>query len=428
MLLDQVAKELSMAHEIFWIVQNKSFKPDNGIKYSIPYPDTKQLKGIKTKYDIDYESVIASDRQINFFEKTDTSYFYYYANKIGDLLLKIKPDFAFGEATAFHELLTVELCKKFDIQYLNPTTCRYPTGRFSFYNYASLHPYKGSNETLDKDKALEIIESITNRSLIPDYMKNKAISQEESFKDKIKKTVSYYAGEQFNTPSPFIKMKLERQKAESIKKWTTFSKSTIETSGTSILFPMHMQPESNIDVWGRAYRNQFKTIKGIYATLTGNQILYVKPNPKSKYELSNELIEFIQSHDKVIALRHDVPMAAIFDHIDLVATITGTVAIECILANKPVVTFVKTINNTSENCLYVETFEDLKRNIKLVEDGNFPTISEDQKIGFLNTLNKLSFDGVISDPYHDPNCVSKENVSKLVRAFENVIDNDVLQF
>ncbi|TXD83955.1 hypothetical protein ESY86_07905 [Subsaximicrobium wynnwilliamsii] len=420
-LLDAVAKELSQTHDIYWLVQNHSFKPSYGDSYILPYPSAKQLKRVHINYDIDYDQIIQSDRQINFFEKTDTSYLYYYANQIGEQLLKLKPDFVFGEATAFHELLTIELCKKFDIQYLNPTTCRYPTGRFSFYNYASLDPYKGSDESLERATALELIKSITTRTIKPDYMKNAAISKEGSFKDKLKIMKSYYVGERFNTPSPIVKLKLERFRNDSIKRWYTFAKPSIDASKTAILFPMHMQPESNIDVWGRDYRDQFDTVKQIHSNLLNGQILYVKPNPKSKYELSTELMDFIEAHENVTALRHDVSMVEIFEDIDLVTTITGTIAIECILANKPVVTFVRTINNKAANCLYIESFDDLKAVFKLIETKSFPSICEDEKIEFLNMLNRLSFAGVISDPYHNPNCVSQENINSIKNAFESVI-------
>src|SRR5690606_11965618 len=110
------------------------------------------------------------------------------------------------------------------------------------------------------------------------------------------------------------------------------------------------------------------TVKCIYETLDKNQVLYVKPNPKSKYELSPELINYIKSHDNIVALRHDVSMAEIFDQINVVVTITGTIAIECVLTNKPVITLVETINNSAKNCLFAKDFQHLKAYIKMIED------------------------------------------------------------
>ena len=425
LLLEAVAKILSTEHEIFWIVQNHSFKPKCGKSFIIPYPSSKKaMLHIKGDYNIDYDKIIESDRQINFFKKKDIKYFYYYANQIASTLLEVKPDFVFGEVTAFHELLTVELCKEFGIQYLNPTTCRYPTGRFSLYSYESLNPYIGSGEILDEKTALDLIESINNRTVKPDYMKKAPITRKKSLTDKLKIIKSYYSGESYNTPSPLVKLKLERQKEESIKRWYMFAKNTIDKSKTAILFPMHMQPESNIDVWGRPYRDQFQTVKNIHKTLLENQVLYVKPNPKSKYELSNELIDYIQSNENIVALRHDLAMGEIFNDIDLVTTITGTIAIECILTNKPVVTFMKTINNSASNCLFAENYEALGACFKMIEDKTFPEINQDEQIDFLNTLNKLSFKGIISDPYNNPDCISEENINNIKHAFDTVINKN----
>lgn len=420
-LLDAVAKNMSGEHDISWVVQNHMFKPQYGDVHKIAYPSKQALRIVKPDYDIDYDKLIESDRQINFFKMKDTNYFYYYANQIASMLLEIKPDFVFGEATAFHELLTIELCKAFNIQYLHPTSCRYPLGRFSFYNYATIEPYKGSNETLERDEALKIIKSISSRSVKPDYMKMVSITKEKELKDKFKIIRAYYSGERFNTPSPMVKLKLERDKSEIIKEWDILAHNTIDKSKTAILFPMQMQPESNIDVWGRSYRNQFLTIKTIHKNLLKNQILYLKPNPKSKYELSDELIYYIKNHRNIVALSHKLQMSDIFNDIDLVVTITGTIAIECILTNTPVVTLVKTINNDANNCLFAADFDIFKNYLKLIEDNSFPKISEDEQINFLNLLNKTSFKGIISDPYHDPSCVSEENIGDINRAFKTVI-------
>ena len=54
-------------------------------------------------------------------------------NTISNAIEKIKPDLVFGESTLFHELLVINACKSRGILYLHPSSCRYPTNRFSFY-------------------------------------------------------------------------------------------------------------------------------------------------------------------------------------------------------------------------------------------------------------------------------------------------------
>ncbi len=152
-LFEAIAKKLQeKGHEVHWIIQNKSFMPNGTCaKHVIPYPN----KHIAYSPDKNIEQIIQSDRQINHFKKTDVSYFYYYDAHIKKLLKSLQPDVIFGEATAFHELLTIKNAKELNILFLNPTTSRYPTGRFSFYKYDTLEPFSGSGELFNEKEALQ---------------------------------------------------------------------------------------------------------------------------------------------------------------------------------------------------------------------------------------------------------------------------------
>ena len=122
----------------------------------IKYPKNNISYNIKN----DIEEIIKIDRQINHFQKKDKSYFYYYDEKINDLLLKIEPDIVFGESTAFHELLTINNCKKLNIKYLNPSSSRYPKGRFAFYENDTLKPFEGSKEEMSEYEINQLISEI----------------------------------------------------------------------------------------------------------------------------------------------------------------------------------------------------------------------------------------------------------------------------
>ena len=186
-----------------------------------------------------------------------------------------------------------------------------------------------------------------------------------------------------------------------------------------------MQPEANIDVWGKKYRNQQNLIQETYEALPKKTVLYIKPNPKSNYELTEELISYVAQQENIKILHHSVKMNAVLPKIDLVITVTGTIAIECILSNKPVVTLIKTINNLAENCIYIEDLkEDLKNIISLVEMKEFKILNEQEKIVFINILNSTSYRGKVSDPFTDKTSVSKENINDLVIAFDTVIETN----
>ena len=116
-------------------------------------------------------------------------------------------------------------------------------------------------------------------------------------------------------------------------------------------------------------------------------------------------------------------MDTILPNIDLVITVTVTIAIECSLSNKPVATLMETLNNTAKNCKYISNIEtELPEIIATVSNYAFPTINDQDKITYINTLNASSFKGIISDPFSDPNCVNDQNLEDLILAFNHVIN------
>ncbi|WP_445386345.1 capsular polysaccharide export protein, LipB/KpsS family [Robiginitalea sp. IMCC44478] len=387
---------------------------------NIPFPSERRSK--KGETIINLESIIQSDRQQNFFDNKNNDYFTYYSLKIEKILKEVKPDFVFGESTAFHELITVELSKTLNILYLNPSTCRYPTGRFSFYMYDSLSPYMGSGDILPDEEAWQIIQRIVKKESRPDYMKKTSSSKSKEWKDKLLKTGSYFMGEKYNTPNPLVKYKLEKNKKANIAQWEIGAISNIpDSSRMAVLYPLQIQPEANLDVWGRKWRDQTALIKGLADLLPEDTILYVKPNPKSKYELSDALVTLCQNHPKIIHISHGLDMELVFPKIDLVITVTGTIAIECILSNKPVLTLTETLNNSQPNCIYVDDLQAILPELDRIRQNTFPRISDSEKIAFINKLNSTSFEGEVNDPFTAPHSIEKKNREKILSAFRAIL-------
>jgi len=415
---DAIANQLALEHEIFWIVQNHDFSPQIGKVFKVPY--SKASNNINKN--VDLSEIIESDRQLNYFKKDNTDYFYYYYEQINKLISEINPDFTFGESTAFHELLTIKICKEKNILFLHPTSCRYPSGRFSFYKYDTVQPYLGSNESLSKDSAGFIIKRIVDRPSKPDYMKKVSIKKEKILKDKIRILKGYLFGEKYNTPNPFVKLNIERKKKKNISIWNENAISEIDKNSFSVLYPLHLQPEANIDVWGRKRRDQLKTVKEISENLIKGQLLYVKPNPKSKYELSDELLDFVSTKSNIKMIHHGVSMDSIFKDLDLFITVNGTIALECIFANKPILTLVDVFFNNASNCLFLKNIKSLQKHIGRIIENDFPKLKDNQKLDFLNLLNKTSFKGIISDPFSSSECMSKQNIENVLEGFNQILN------
>lgn len=389
-------------YEIYWIVENHYYKPKGKNVFVIPYPkdeDIEKAKKLGIPKDI-FDYVTFTDRNLYIFDCKNADYYYHYYNQIRDYLLDVLPDLVIGECTQFYELLAISVCKQENILYLHPSTCRYPVDRFSFYQYDTLRPYKGSGDVYPYDEALNLANSIVSRSILPIYMVEPSFSWKrflETQKDKLIKTYCYYCGEHYCTPSPKKKLRFNNKRDKLVEKWNALSKNKPWEDAIKhkfvVMYPMHMQPEANLDVWGYPFRNQADTIKKIADQLKDDEILVVKPNPKAKYELTDELLSLLASRDNIVTVPLETPMAIAFGKTGLVVTVTGTIAMECIVSNKPVVTLVKTLNNNQRNCPYLNDLLKLRPFIDKAKNGEFIQISDDERVAYINEIVKTSYKG-----------------------------------
>lgn len=423
-LWEIIGEELeAKGHEVHWIVQNHLFKPSFGTIKTLPYP--KKIKKEK-QYTPGIKKIIQADRGLNYFEIKSDDFIFWYEDQVEKVLDTINPDLVFGESTLFHELLVIKACKERKILYLHPSSSRYPANRFSFYKYDTLVPYGSSKDTLNLEEAKQTSNAIGKRSVLPDYMNisKTKLNKFQWLKDKTRLTLAYYLGERYNTPSPFIKQRVNAHYSENIKAWEKLAVSVSAFKEEFyILYPLQMQPEANIDVWGFPNNNQAGVIQRILNDLEEGDKLVIKPNPKSKYEITSELLAIIsQNPGKIVVLNHASKMSDLWDYINMVVTVTGTISIECIFDNKPIVMLGPGIQNTQKNCRVLKSTESLKSIILQVKNGLFPQITEEEKVAFLQELMKTSFKGVNGDGLHNKSYLNdKNNINGLKSAYLQII-------
>jgi len=409
-------------HEIFWLVENRAFAPapEYGKVFVIPYPSGKELKQAP-EYRSQY--LPSSDRAVNYFGHKDTRHYGYYYEKFFAILKEVMPDLVIGESTAFYELLIVDACRNLGIRFLHPSSCRYPTGRFSFYLNDTLEPYLGSGEELSDEAADAIIASISQRKIVPDYMKKKKVSLQAALRrigDLLFLTRNYYGGEHYHTPSPFRKIGLDRELKRYVRRWNAVAERKyprIDGKEFKVLYPLQMQPEANLDIWGNPYRDQARTVRLILEQLPADARLVVKPNPKAKYEMTGDLLSLVEDDPRVIPVPLPVSMGEVLPHIGMVVAVTGTIAIECILSGKPVITLIRTLNNTVASCPYVADPKEMGAYMVRAAAGEFPAASQREKRDFLRLLNRTSYAGL---PYEN-HMVRQEEFEKVLTAVKTLL-------
>ena len=341
-VFERVAVHLrAQGHGIAWLVQNHVFAP-RGVPdavHRIPYPDTATPALPSSRF-----SHLASiDRGIRYFGGTPGHYPHYAAH-IDRTLDVTQPDVVFGESTQFHELLCVAACRARGIAFLHPAATRIPHGRISFLAGDTLDTVGGSGEVMPAHAAQAMVQAVAERRYTAFTNASAAASQSawqtrrRAIVDRLTMMGAWLQGERFVTPSPWRKRTLEQRRRAELAKIDALALAwTQRPPARFVLYPMQMQPETNIDVWGAPFHDQARIISDAARSLQGTGTeLVVKLNPTAKYELLEPgLMQCLQQDGVRVAPRH-LPMAPLFAQASAVLSVTGSVIYESIFAGKPV--------------------------------------------------------------------------------------------
>lgn len=422
---EEIARHLEKEDhvDVHWIVQNHGYIPKIGRVHTIPYPARRKTYPVDSGFD----AVLRMDRQRTYYGYSNWHYGYY-SREIQSILDEVDPDIVFGEVSLFHEFMACQLCKSRGLTYLQPTSCRYPVGRFAFYQYDTLRPYSGSGEIIATADARDIVRAISNRTVQLDYMKPagtrpvvRAISK---LGDRIRTTRNYLAGERFNTPSPLTKLLKDRRAKRNRAAWEALAREKYgrEREGLRLLYPMQLQPENTLDVLANEFRDQTKLVRDLSTKLRDGDWLYVKPNPKSNYELNAELLDLLRSNERIVPIPHSLPMGKALQFVDLVVTVNGTVAIEAIMSDVPVVTLSDYLDILSNHKIGATSVDGVLQVLEQVRNGAHKSFSIAEKEHLIRRLVGISHRGVISDPFVDPHCLAPENIRRVTEAFRSVLN------
>jgi hypothetical protein len=410
---------IKQGHYVAWVVQNPSFMPKNGTANLIPFPSRRDMKSLSSNHGL--EKVIKSDRYINYFGGGTTHYEYYNA-EIERILSIEKPELVIGEATLFHELMTVEWCKKNNVPFFHPSMPGYPGGRYSIYLGDTKNAIDGSTDLPSDEECYSLAEAIRKRERIPEYMRpslptdvGRIFPIHGSFPNRLVLIKSYFRGERFNTPSPWRKRKLDKAVSRLLIEWNEIctSKFKLDDGYRYLLYPMQMQPESNLDLWGQEYRDQSRLISDLAEALPLGWKLLVKLNPKSKYELNNSLLDLVSKDQRIVPIPFEMGMDKIFNRIHLVCTVTGTIAVESVLSRKPVVQFGPGVLSDEVGYSYADSVEEVRTVIARIDAGLFQLADDKGRIDLVKKLYFTTFPGLISDPASLPSVLDSKNIEKV---------------
>ncbi len=190
-----------------------------------------------------------------------------------DLFLQQKRiEIVFAEQTWAFELLTGQVCGRLRIPFLRPVSVRIPDGRFAFFGsrYEKQMLRIGEPSDEDRAQARSFVESYRSRPIPPAYMKiNRSVLRFDWSRTRLLiKHVRDLAGDPFDEtslrPLPLVGKYLVMAARVPRNGWLApFTEPVLPPPRPFVLFTLHLQPESTIDVMGSPYCNQIEIVRAI---------------------------------------------------------------------------------------------------------------------------------------------------------------------
>lgn len=419
-LWEKVASALvQRGHRTSWIVQNRMFAPSvgavaGGERIIIPFPRT----GDFAPADESLCARLKGERGAAQFN-TGTSHYLYYRNAISATFEKIEPDVVVGEPTLFHEQLVAIEAEALGKPFLHPAMNRYPGGRFQILSGLTQNPVGGSGDTWSANALDDYVDAIAKGRAIPSYMRKRSrLHRLARMLAQAKVTAGWAMGERYNTPSPRRKMALTRSIGAAIESWKGMER-RLEPGEPALLYPLQMQPEANLDVWGRPWSDQPETLRQMLRAAPENTRIAVKANPKPKYEMSAALLDLARREPRIVLLPLQLKMDEAQKTTIGTLTVSGTVGYEAAFGKGRCISLAHPVLATLCPRLHATSVpEAVERLLNVPADGR---AEPGTGSALLAEIIRTSYAGVVSEPLYDAGCLESENVMRVADALHQVI-------
>ena len=341
-------------------------------------PDEQYLTNFEKKYGINLWMIIFSERLFYNF----TTYYKPTKKEILSIvestckffektLQNISPDFVFMKTTDnFHNTLFFELCKAMKIKVLTLAS-----GKLANSTHVSL-----DNDAIDETKPDIPVTEIEIEQFLSEHdpYKQDEIKKKKELpttKKRITNFLKYNQTEQDENYYPNYGKKSKKNILKNIQlifsalqRKRFLDKNSIKNIEDEhfVYFPLHVEPERSILITAPFYSDQIEVITNIAKSLPVEYKLYVKEHGS---------MELLFWHDKsfykdIIKLQNvklvhpSVNPKQIIKKCDLVTTIAGTVGLEALFFEKPVIVFSDVIFSYFPNVFRIKNKNDLPKIIR----------------------------------------------------------------
>lgn len=154
------------------------------------------------------------------------------------------------------------------------------------------------------------------------------------------------------------------------KKWDEMLKSAKAKGKLIVYMPLQFYPECSIDYWGTKihFASFYSVVKKIIANSYQNIIILVKEHPSAMGLRKSDFYEQFSGNENIMLTPFDVPSNDVIEQSDLVLTWTGSVGVEAIMRDKPLVTFGEAYYDPGYGILQLDEEEQLNNLEQILVD------------------------------------------------------------
>lgn len=375
-----------------------------------------------------FNDLIVADRALRHTPEAGLRFLYGSARKLRDFFELHDVRFVFSEPTWAHERLAAALCAASRRRtFLTPFTIRYPSGRFAFFKNGDqdrLYPL----EATSLGEPTQTLVDISN-SPPPSYLKrnDQLLKQARTISARFGRLRRFVTRERIDPRDPtHIQSRwhtLQTKGGEEIKRilYRFVSRQAVDQEllrTPFVLYAMHKQPESSIDVLGRYYEDQSALLLAIWRSLPPGWKLLVKEHTNAIGDRAPSFYRDLQRWPGLRFIDEKTPMPNLLERTQAVFTVSGTVAYEAALKGIPAFTFAPMFFNQFDRCQRI-TIDDLRaaRDIKELIETMPPTNAATNDLVASEIL-RHSFAGRFTDVVSDPTVLDPPNIENIVKAFK----------
>lgn len=328
-----------------------------------------------------------------------------------ETLKQMKFDVVIGEVTSVYERAVDFYCRDNNITFLAPMTARIPADRFFFLDGSLLFPLPIASAS---DKIGLVSDGVgTAQSNAGKNDLAIALDYHVRIRNTMKTIAGWWNGERLHTPSPWRKVILNWKQKRGIASLASRTLAHIEDiNNHSVIYCMHVQPESTLDTYSPELWDQATTVRAIAeACRMAQRQFFVRPHPRGKHECWLHL-----SKIQIPGVRILSPLAGMQELLKCgptVVTVSGTVLLEAAAAGVPTVALGHSYLASFPGVTQV-SLADFKKVLsnEIVCTRGTPELQRE----WFESVNRFSHQGLISPSEWSSEALSRQNLSDIAAA------------